>query len=53
VIFTAIEDGLNEQLTLADYEEAVKSMYGTFLATQANNKFHDEFIEYKHQQFPL
>ena len=44
--FTAIEDGLNEQLTLSDYGEIVKSVYSTFLAIQANNEFHNEFVDY-------
>ncbi len=46
VNFQAIEDVLNKQLTLGDYGEAVKNLYGTFLVIQANNEFHDEFVDY-------
>ena len=46
VNFQVIEDLLNERLTLADYGEAVKNLYGTFLVIQANNEFHDEFVDY-------
>ena len=46
VNFQVIEDLLNEKLTLADYGEVVKNLYGTFLVIQANNEFHDEFVDY-------
>ncbi|MGB0930617.1 MAG: hypothetical protein ACPGVB_07570 [Chitinophagales bacterium] len=46
VNFRVIEDLLNERLTLTDYGEAVKNLYGTFLVIQANNEFHDEFVDY-------
>lgn len=46
VDFQVIEKCLNEELTLVDYGETVKEVYGTFLAIQANNEFHDEFVDY-------
>ncbi|MGB1241374.1 MAG: hypothetical protein ACPG49_02560 [Chitinophagales bacterium] len=48
--FEAIEECLNEELTLADYGEAVKSMYGSFLAIQLNNPIHDEYVEYDDEE---
>ncbi|MFK7908562.1 MAG: hypothetical protein AB8B69_25755 [Chitinophagales bacterium] len=48
--FEAIEECLNQELTLGDYGEAVKSMYGSFLAIQLNNPIHDEYVEYDEEE---
>ncbi|MEZ4888400.1 MAG: hypothetical protein R3E32_26975 [Chitinophagales bacterium] len=46
VNFQAVGELLNEKLTLSNYGGAVKSVYCTFLAIQANNEFHDEFVDF-------
>ncbi len=50
VNFQAVSELLNQKLSLSNYGEAVKNLYCTFLAIQANNEFHDEFVDYDEEE---